>query len=60
MKQKVEYEQHTHSLDTTKMIKENTVLIREINEVRKELGKIELEKPAVSDKLPQLRPAQNL
>ena len=58
MKQKVEYEQHTHSIDTTKMIKENTALIREINDVRKEVGRLEIEKSAKdvkSIKLPPLK-----
>lgn len=56
MKQKVEYEQHTHAVDTTKMIKENTALIREINDVRKEVGKIELEKTGTDKvKLPALK-----
>lgn len=38
MKQKMTHEEESHIADTSKMIKENTILIHEINSVRKEMS----------------------
>lgn len=42
MRHKIGAEQANHTTDTSRMIRENTVLVHEINEIRKEIINMEL------------------